>query len=568
MADDEPNERFRLYTRGNTGEVFPHVVTALTGTLIGAEVQAAQLDVFRQIGLLTKRDLGGPSLGTGVFGGYLYGSGSLARLFGVRTPGMTASSADEQVFGRVAGAPPYRRAKGDRNLSASIRVTAYLLKILRRPDLSDLDRDRAEAKTWLASLPPPSTASDEELLAFVATYPPRLQASMARLLRYGMLAAGPRALVDQVLDRAGMPPGLANRIVGGVGDVDSAQLAYRIWSMGRLVAADPLLAGLFDSGLYDLGERLAGTALAQPLQQFLTDHGHRGSDEYELASPSWSMDPRPVLAAIDRLRHAPADRDPALAAERLRADRVVAEREAAARVRGPLRALLRRASAVSRAGSVGRERAKDILVLENLGARLALHELLRRAAERGGPTDHRRGFCVTAGELADYVARPEAFAAVIEERSAQEAYLNEREPPLWFEGHIPDPATWPRRAAGSPADLAGPELAGIAVSGGRAAGPARVIADPADPRGLAPGEVLVCAITDPAWTPLFLMAAAVVCESGALQSHAAIVARELGIPAVLSVPGITAVADGAWLEVDGDTGSVRVGSAVVLPPSE
>ena len=71
--------------------------------------------------------------------------------------------------------------------------------------------------------------------------------------------------------------------------------------------------------------------------------------------------------------------------------------------------------------------------------------------------------------------------------------------------------------------------------------------------------MLVCAITDPSWTPLFLSAAAVVCDSGAVLSHAAIVARELGIPAVLSVPNITAVADGTTLHVDGAAGTVRIG---------
>ena len=71
--------------------------------------------------------------------------------------------------------------------------------------------------------------------------------------------------------------------------------------------------------------------------------------------------------------------------------------------------------------------------------------------------------------------------------------------------------------------------------------------------------MLVCAITDPSWTTLFLSAAAVVCDTGAMQSHAAIVARELGIPAVLSVPDISSVADGTILHVDGDTGAVRIG---------
>jgi pyruvate,water dikinase len=130
---------------------------------------------------------------------------------------------------------------------------------------------------------------------------------------------------------------------------------------------------------------------------------------------------------------------------------------------------------------------------------------------------------------------------------------------ILVDGRIPDPSGWPLRAdtqRHAPAD--GTTLQGIAVSGGTASGRARVIADPGDPRGLEPGEVLVCAITDPSWTPLFLSAAAVVCDSGAMQSHAAIVARELGIPAVLSVPGITAVADGTLLHVDGTAGTVRI----------
>ena len=149
---------------------------------------------------------------------------------------------------------------------------------------------------------------------------------------------------------------------------------------------------------------------------------------------------------------------------------------------------------------------------------------------------------------------------MIAERAAQQRYLDERIPPPWFDGHIPDPATWPLRADDRPAaPAAGTTITGIAVSGGTASGPARVILDPADPRGLEPGDVLVCPITDPSWTPLFLGAAAVVCDTGAVQSHAAIVARELGIPAVLSVPGITAIPDGTMLHVDGTTGTVVIG---------
>jgi len=172
----------------------------------------------------------------------------------------------------------------------------------------------------------------------------------------------------------------------------------------------------------------------------------------------------------------------------------------------------------------------------------------------------RLAFCVTAAELADFVARPADYAAVIAERAGLQRYLDERIPPAWFDGQIPDPASWPLRCEAQPAaPSAGTTVSGIAVSGGVASGPARVVLDPADPRDLDPGDVLVCPITDPSWTPLFLGAAAVVCDAGAVQSHAAIVARELGIPAVLSVPGITAVPDGTMLRVDGTTGTVVIG---------
>ena len=113
----------------------------------------------------------------------------------------------------------------------------------------------------------------------------------------------------------------------------------------------------------------------------------------------------------------------------------------------------------------------------------------------------------------------------------------------------------------APIELAkvGGSLTGIAGCPGVARGRARVVLDPLDPRGLGPGDVLVAPITDPSWTPLFVAAEAVVVDVGAEMSHAIIVARELGIPAVVSVTGATrSIPDGAMLEVDGDNGVVKV----------
>ena len=86
-----------------------------------------------------------------------------------------------------------------------------------------------------------------------------------------------------------------------------------------------------------------------------------------------------------------------------------------------------------------------------------------------------------------------------------------------------------------------------------------MVTDPAAPGDLGANEVLVAPITDPSWTPLFLAAAGVVVDVGAQMSHAAIVSREFGIPAVVSVTGAsTTIPDGVLLTVDGDQGTVTV----------
>ena len=100
---------------------------------------------------------------------------------------------------------------------------------------------------------------------------------------------------------------------------------------------------------------------------------------------------------------------------------------------------------------------------------------------------------------------------------------------------------------------------GAGVSPGRATGVVRVITDPVEQAGqLRPGDVLVARATDPGWTPLFLIASAAVIERGGMLSHAAIVAREVGIPVVAEVALATrTLRDGERVRVDGDTSLVE-----------
>jgi pyruvate,water dikinase len=100
---------------------------------------------------------------------------------------------------------------------------------------------------------------------------------------------------------------------------------------------------------------------------------------------------------------------------------------------------------------------------------------------------------------------------------------------------------------------------GNAASPGVARGQARIVRSLAEAHQLRPGEVLVTESTLPPWTPLFAIACAVVTEVGGLLSHAAVIAREYRIPAVVGARVATAlIGDGQMIEVDGDQGVVRL----------
>ena len=135
-----------------------------------------------------------------------------------------------------------------------------------------------------------------------------------------------------------------------------------------------------------------------------------------------------------------------------------------------------------------------------------------------------------------------------------------KELPITFTG-MPEPVVaGPGRRAGDGDD----EVRGLSGAAGVVQGRARVVLDPAAAEPLDDGEVLVCRFTDPSWTPLFLLASALVIDIGASASHGAIVARELGIPCVIGTgDGTRRIATGDLLSVDGSTGVVTISERAV-----
>ncbi|MEV4603388.1 phosphoenolpyruvate synthase [Amycolatopsis sp. NPDC049253] len=109
-------------------------------------------------------------------------------------------------------------------------------------------------------------------------------------------------------------------------------------------------------------------------------------------------------------------------------------------------------------------------------------------------------------------------------------------------------------------------VTGLAASPGESSGAVRVLRDPAEAEQLRDGEVLVAPMTNPDWVPAIRRAAALVTDGGGMTCHAAVVARELGVPCVVGTGDATRVlADRTLVTVDGSQGEVRAGAVVHEP---
>ncbi|MFH1185427.1 MAG: PEP-utilizing enzyme, partial [Chloroflexota bacterium] len=94
---------------------------------------------------------------------------------------------------------------------------------------------------------------------------------------------------------------------------------------------------------------------------------------------------------------------------------------------------------------------------------------------------------------------------------------------------------------------------------GKVTGPARVVHSTEDFGRVQPGDVLVCASPNPSWVALYAIGAGLVTDSGGVLSHAAVLAREFGVPAVVGTGDATRrLRDGELVEIDGATGRVRL----------
>ncbi len=286
-------------------------------------------------------------------------------------------------------------------------------------------------------------------------------------------------------------------------------------------------------------------------EAYVRQYGHRFADEFEVSAPrpaedpAWpsldgaGVDPEELLAKQAAVRDAAWERLRAAhpgKVERLR--REVDKLAALARERERARSEFARTFAVLRAFLV---RAGEVTGHGDALFFLPIEETLRVLEGEGAP-----------------------LASVPARRAAYDRYRALPPYPTVIRGRF-DPEAWaadPNRrldvhdASAAPVDDG---VSGFPGAAGVVEGVARVLHDVADGAALEPGEVLVTTVTNIGWTPLFPRAAAVVTDIGAPLSHAAIVARELGIPAVVGCGNATTrIRTGDRVRVDGGRGAVTV----------
>jgi pyruvate,water dikinase len=280
--------------------------------------------------------------------------------------------------------------------------------------------------------------------------------------------------------------------------------------------------------------------------------------------PTWREDPDQVLRLVDALLSDPDALAPDEALRRQEADYRAARSQVEAALWAPLRRLYYKSLERARNGVIARE--DSLFRMEALTAYIrhtALHlgELLARDGILAEPGDV---FFLLATELAPAAEGRLAARDLVSRRRrgyARVVAAHERgQHWLIATGSIPEqPAGGKKRSAAKTPAGDGRTLSGLAASGGRVTGPVCVIHGPHEFGKMRKGDVLVAPFTAPVWTPLFRLASAVVTEIGSPVSHAAIVAREYGIPAVVAVAGATsALRDGQIVRVDGTRGALTV----------
>jgi phosphohistidine swiveling domain-containing protein len=413
-----------------------------------------------------------------------------------------------------------------------------------------------------AALPPETVFRhykdfEREILAMWA---PTVSLESAIGLSYGLL----RILTKRWIPDA--PPWFEVGVLGAVKDVASVEPARRLARLAKRVREDPALRELVRSTPSgELNTRLSSrqhAAARAEIDAYLRDFGYRANNELKLEEPDLREEPSVLFDMLKAALAAPevdgSEREDRYEREAeciIRAHLNPLQRVVFQRVRGVARAAIRRRETVrfcrSRMFGVFRN------MFRALGRGLAAHGLLEQPKDVFFLKREELDGCFEGSS-----SHREVRALVAQRKRDAEAYaaLPELPPRFVSRGPLPVWLKWceGRAPTSDAGDDDGSVLRGTACAPGLATGPAKVVREP----GEFDGGILVTYRTDPGWIAVFPSAQALLIERGSPLTHAAIVAREVGIPTIVQIPGLTRrVQSGMTLHVDGERGVITLAPA-------
>jgi phosphohistidine swiveling domain-containing protein len=566
--DSEPHPDYNLWTTGNVEEVIPGVPTPLIATMfLRADRESARAMIERfQISKVIPLQPAPYANWVAIFAGR--GALNLAWFGAFLATFQTDSGSDalEQYFSSekesLQSGPTQDAAEAARRRRMAFRsVWPATVAAIDRDNRHTAVLRAAQEKLELTKL------SGRQLDDYLT----RLERRAGRMLGSHVIISG---AAGETLAEAGkllgthlgdaFDPAMAGGLTTGLGEIESAMPGFALWEIGRFVASkQALAAAVAKMGAHQIEAALAKPAdadwraFAKRFEAFIAEYGFRGQNEADPSVPTWDEDATFVLSVIKTNAAAPADANPILRAksgeEARKALEATLGKQLPAAAKKDFEFLSSRAQLYARS----RERSKARWVRAARLQRPVVLEMGRRLAALGRITAADDVFYLTRDQLSGAIRRKGAagFGSVVAARKAERTKMESQLPPEVYDA---PPAVAPI----APPEKSGNVLNGAGVSAGVASGKARVIttAAAASESELEAGEVLIAPFTDAAWTPLFVSAAAVVVETGGMLSHAATVAREYGIPAVVAVRGATKfIKNGQRVTVDGAAGVVTLG---------
>jgi nucleoside-diphosphate-sugar epimerase/phosphohistidine swiveling domain-containing protein len=521
--DDYIDDRYPTLTTANVGEAFGGTLTPMS-LLVGRD--ALRLAGAIQVQVLGMRDEevahAQRTLSIASVGHRLYTNLSVVHAMARAMPGTSVREVDEHILG-IPHVEETANEHGSvlESMRSALGMPAATMRMAgtgrRVVEISDRIRALTPSAEELGDL------DDNALMTLIDSMRELTMDAWAYSTTTNLVASAAQALVRKVapdLDLSAMR--------GGTDGLTSASLLAGVRRLVDLTRAQPKLERVLRSEPAEVLVKRLGDVdptFAAAFWALIAEAGHRGPGETELADPMYGDNPAKLLEVV-----------------RMALD--VPPRSLTGPTRLPV--VARRAMDALNAAVRRRERSKDVAMRGTHALRLALREVGRRQVAAGVFDEIGDIFYL----IPDEVAKPALYVERIPEHRAERARLAALNLPSMF--------TLRWKPLDSNTARAGTQvLQGIGASPGIACGRVRVVHSSDDIDDVEPDSVLVARVTDVGWTALFACVTAVVTDVGGLHSHAAIVAREFGIPCVVATNcATTTLPNGCIVEVDGTRGTV------------